>query len=80
MLDDGTGAAWAEYRELTGVTVNPSAVALYRLGWKLTDLVLFTAQLRASHRRNSDTERAWTALRRTLEPEGPSPYGEAAIW
>ena len=80
MLDDGTGGAWVEYRELTGVTVDPSAVALYRLGWKLTDLVLFTAQLRASHRRNSDTERAWTALRRTLEPEGPSPYGEAAIW
>jgi spectinomycin phosphotransferase len=76
MLSDGTGSAWATYRELTGKLVDPDAVTLFRLTWTLSDLAAFTTQLRASHDENADTHKAWTSLRGTLASEEPSPYGE----
>ncbi|MGH9097461.1 MAG: phosphotransferase [Acidimicrobiales bacterium] len=49
MLDDEIGSAWATYRELTGRTVDPDAVRLFRLAWALEDLAAFTSQLRGHH-------------------------------
>lgn len=77
MLDDATGAARAAYQQLTGRALDPSAIALYRLAWKLTDLAAFTAQLRASHGREQDLDTEW-ALRgvdNILAGYEPSPYG-----
>jgi len=45
MVDDGSGAAWATYEELTGRAVDRDAVRLYRLLWELSDVAAFTAQL-----------------------------------
>ncbi|HZT95641.1 MAG TPA: phosphotransferase [Chloroflexota bacterium] len=66
MVDDGSGAAWATYEELTGRAVDRDAVRLYRLLWELSDVAAFTAQLRARHTENPDTRKAWISLRRTL--------------
>jgi spectinomycin phosphotransferase len=55
------------YTEATGRRVDPVAIALYRLRWRLDDLALFTIDLRAPHTRTADTEHAWRALSTTVE-------------
>ena len=79
MFDDGTGSDWDQYQELTGWSVDPAAMALFRRAWRLSDLAAFTGLLRGPHRRSADTERAWLALRQTVAAD-PSPYRAAAIW
>lgn len=75
MISDGTDSAWASYAEATGRAPDATAAALYRLAWQLADLAAFTDQLRTGHRRNADTEKAWTAVREILTSREPSPYG-----
>src|SRR5262249_47188738 len=54
MLEDGTGAATALYERLTGRVIDPNAITIYRLAWKLADLVSFTLQLYAPHDSDAD--------------------------
>ena len=55
------------YTELTGFAPDPSALALYRLRWALTDLAEFLAWFRSPHTRTSDIETAWQGLADTVE-------------
>lgn len=52
----------APYTEATGRTVDPAAIALYRLRWELDDISIYTAALRAPHARTADTETAFHSL------------------
>jgi spectinomycin phosphotransferase len=75
MLDDGTGAVNAVYRDLTDVDLDPDAFKAYRLLWALSDVAAFTLHLRAAHHRDADAEKAITALHQILSGPEPSPYG-----
>jgi spectinomycin phosphotransferase len=75
MLADADGAVEAAYRELTGVTLDPAALAAYRLVWTLNDVAAFTEQLRGEHRDDEDGRRAVTALRSLFSGREPAPYG-----
>jgi spectinomycin phosphotransferase len=77
MLDDGAAAALARYSQLSGVTPDAEAISFYRLGWTLYDIAAYTGDLRAAHQLSRDTEKAWTSLRLSLEPDPaarPGPY------
>jgi spectinomycin phosphotransferase len=60
-------AALARYTELTGRTPDRTALALYRLRWRLLDVAEFVDWLRGEHRRTSDTEAAWQGFVDTLD-------------
>jgi spectinomycin phosphotransferase len=75
MLDDGSGEDLSAYRQASGRTVDDTAIALYRLAWRLTDIGLFTALLRSDHGRNQGTEKAWNGLRDSLRCCEVPPYG-----
>ena len=57
--DAGVGAA---YERRTGTSVDPAALEFYRLRWDLTDLALFTAQLRDPHVDQRETQTAWETI------------------
>jgi spectinomycin phosphotransferase len=59
---EGGGEALAAYSQATGRELDPSALALYRLCWDLTDLSVYASVLRGPHRRTADTELAWRAV------------------
>jgi spectinomycin phosphotransferase len=65
------------YRDLTGIRLDPEALAAYRLLWALTDVAAFTARLRGEHQRDRDAEKALAALRSVFNGREPSPYGTA---
>jgi len=48
------------------VGVSGSVVWLYRLWWELADIALYTADLRAAHDRDENTEASWRVLSRGL--------------
>jgi spectinomycin phosphotransferase len=78
MLADAAPGALARYRQLTGVTPDAGAISFYRLAWTLYDIASYTADLRAPHEWSRDSEKAWTSLRLSLEPDPaakPGPYG-----
>jgi spectinomycin phosphotransferase len=77
MLDDGAPSALARYRQLTGVTPDADAISFYRLAWTLYDIASYAGDLRAPHTWSRDSEKAWTSLRLSLEPDPaarPGPY------
>ena len=77
MLADGAPGALGRYSELTGVTADADAISYYRLAWTLYDIASYTADLRAAHQWSRDSEKAWTSLRLSLEPDPavrPGPY------
>lgn len=78
MIDDPEAAI--HYRQLTGITPEPEAMAGYRLLWALTDVAAFTVELRRPHRRDADGEHALRGLRSILSGAEPSPYGQPATW
>jgi hypothetical protein len=59
------------YADATGRDIDGDALSLYRLAWDLTDVALFTKQLRSAHRRTADTEAAWLSLSTSLD-SGPA--------
>jgi spectinomycin phosphotransferase len=66
MLEDDSGGSLAAYTNETGRAVDGTAIALYRLAWRLTDIALFTALLRSHHGVNEGTEKAWNGFRDSL--------------
>jgi spectinomycin phosphotransferase len=77
MLGDGAPGALARYSRITGVTPDADAISFYRLAWTLYDIASYTADLRAAHEWSRDSEKAWTSLRLSLEPDRaarPGPY------
>jgi hypothetical protein len=73
MIVDACGTAMSAYRDLTGITLDPDAVAAYRLLWALTDMAAFTLQLRGEHRRDADAKKALAGLRSILNGREPFP-------
>lgn len=61
---DGSDAA-DHYTRLTGRAVDPSAIRLFTIGWELTDIALYVAELRSEHVDSDDTRRAISVLQRT---------------
>jgi spectinomycin phosphotransferase len=57
----------ARYTTRTGWTVNPDALALYRLRWGLDDIAEFLSEIRGPHQRTADTLVYWTGLLETME-------------
>lgn len=74
IVDDDETVATA-YHDMTGTTLDPEALAAYRLLWGLSDIVAVTVQLRAEHEQGADADRALAGLRRILDGQEPSPYG-----
>lgn len=70
MLDDGSPGGFAPYTEVTGRTVNRSALQLYRLAWTLSDVAGFFTTFRHEHERNEDTDLGWRALTHTVAQDG----------
>lgn len=74
MLAGATGAL-DRYQAATGRAVHDAAISFYRLAWALADLAAFAGRLRAPHRRDNDTEKAWRGFLGTLHPgSAPGPY------
>jgi len=78
MFDDGTGSV-AAYERLTGRSVDPRALGLYRRAWALSDLAAFVARLRRPHADDEDSRKAWDAVGSILRCEEPRPFGAAAF-
>jgi hypothetical protein len=77
MIGDADEDVLTGYRDLTGIRLDPEALAAYRLLWALTDIAAFTARLRGEHQRDGDAERALAALRNVFNGREASPYGTA---
>jgi spectinomycin phosphotransferase len=75
MITDREPALLDRYQSLTGITVEPDALAAFRRLWALADLAAFSAQLRRPHRRGADTDRALAALDDILAGREPAPHG-----
>lgn len=56
------------YCEATGHSVQPHAVALYRLWWDLCEISLYTASFRAPHDDTEDVRLGWQGLVDHLDP------------
>ena len=67
MVVSETGKESRRYADLTGRTVDPARLALYRLRWALDDISAFVSQLRSEHRHTADTEHACLALKETAQ-------------
>jgi len=66
VISDSTGWEARRYARATGWSVDPAALALYRLRWALDDLSIFAGQLRSGHDRSADAEHALRAIEITL--------------
>lgn len=55
-----------EYARRTGVTLDETALTLYRLWWDLCEIASYIAQFRHHHGENEDTRTSWDALRDRL--------------
>lgn len=62
MLGRQTDEPIARYSETAEASIDPAALALYRLVWDLNDIAAFISLFRSAHTINSDTEVAWKCL------------------
>lgn len=58
----GEGDTLDAYRSAGGAAPDSTALEFYRLRWTLTDLALFTDELRNAHSDDDDSQVAWEAL------------------
>jgi len=77
MLAEVDVALLDRYRDLTGIAADSNALRAFRLVWALSDLAIFTAQLRGEHGGGADDQRALAGLRSILAGHEPRPYGAA---
>jgi spectinomycin phosphotransferase/16S rRNA (guanine(1405)-N(7))-methyltransferase len=50
------------YVAATGRAVRPEVIDLYRRGWDLEEVAIYTALFRAPHARSEDIDESWTNL------------------
>jgi spectinomycin phosphotransferase len=72
--DDMARGDLARYAEASGRPVDPAAIELYRLRWKLDDIASFVHLLRSPHTDNADTAISWRWAVDTLESDRVWPY------
>lgn len=65
-LDTGDGRILQSYADATGTEPAADALALYRLGWDLRDIAVYTRRLRRPHEGNEDDEKSWRGMRETV--------------
>lgn len=75
MLDDGSAGAFGPYVEVTGRSVNGTAVRFFRLAWTLSDIASFAAMFRAPHQQTRWTGQQWSGFLRLLGGAQSAPYG-----
>jgi spectinomycin phosphotransferase/16S rRNA (guanine(1405)-N(7))-methyltransferase len=68
-LDPGDGSVLEAYRQATGVTTSPEALAVYRLSWDLAEIAGYVAGFREAHFDTTDSAEAWKNLVYYLDPE-----------
>jgi spectinomycin phosphotransferase len=73
MLDDGSADPLAPWRDITGRSVNESAIRFFGLIWTLSDLASFTVVLRSPHQRTRETDVAWNGFLSILGGEASRP-------
>lgn len=61
-------SALADYAKAAGRNVPSDDLAFYRLRWDLTDVALYVRLMRGNHVADEDSEIAWRALNRLLQP------------
>jgi spectinomycin phosphotransferase len=67
IASDSVDLTARRYAEATGRRVDRDALAFYRLRWAFDDMANYTHELRASHHHTAGSERAWRALKATVE-------------
>ncbi len=75
MLDDGSAGAFGPYAEVTGRSVNGTAVRFFRLAWTLSDIASFAAMFRSPHQQTRWTGQKWSGFLRLLGGAPPAPCG-----
>lgn len=75
MFDDGSAGAFGPYAEVTGRSVNGTAVRFFRLAWTLSDIASFAAMFRSPHQQTRCTGQKWSGFLRLLGGAPPAPYG-----
>jgi Phosphotransferase enzyme family len=61
-LDPGDGSALRAYTDATGNAPNPSALALYRTRWDLSDIAVSISWFRREHTGTADDDKSWEEL------------------
>jgi hypothetical protein len=62
-LDPGDGSIVRAYADATGTTPMPSALALYRIRWDLSEIALYASRFREQHAGSADDVKSWDELR-----------------
>jgi hypothetical protein len=63
MVEPKTDAGWVAYTSSGGpAALDPSAIALYQLSWKLAEISGYTQGFRAPHADDDNTRAAWANL------------------
>jgi spectinomycin phosphotransferase len=75
MLDDGSADAFAPYAEVTGRSVNETALRFYRLAWTLSDIAFYAAAFRSPHDRAELAGRQWAGFLELLGGATSAPCG-----
>lgn len=75
MLDDGSADAFGPYTEVTGRSVNDTAVRFFRLAWTLSDIASFADMFRSPHQQTRWIDRKWSGFLQLLDGAPPAPYG-----
>ena len=66
MISTDAGDELARYTDLSGRHVDPAALRLYRLRWRVDDISIVVAGFRSAHAETADMARAWQFLTRFL--------------
>jgi spectinomycin phosphotransferase len=66
MVSRDGGDELARYTELSGRSVNPTALRLYRLRWLVDDISIVVGRFRSAHADTADMAHAWRALIHSL--------------
>jgi spectinomycin phosphotransferase len=75
MLDDGSIDPFRPYVDVTGRSVNDTAVSFFRLAWTLSDVASFAAMFRSPHQQTRWIGQKWSAFLGLLGGTPPTPYG-----
>ena len=75
MLDAGSADRFATYEDRTGIRVDDTAIAFYRLTWTLSDIACVAELFRSAHQESASVRQKWHAFGRLLEGESSTPFG-----
>ncbi len=75
MLDDGSAGAFAPYAEVTGRSVNQTALRFFRLAWTLSDIAFYATAFRSPHDQADLASRQWDCFLQLLGGATSAPCG-----